>query len=89
MSYNQDKRNLFIVLGLVIVAALALTLWLASGRELVPSVVTRPVGPCAADWYSNYGALVLACPRQDLIRLWPWPIRQPWFEHGDPHERAV
>ncbi len=24
--------------------------------------------------------LVLACPRKDMIRLWPLPVRQPWFE---------
>jgi hypothetical protein len=24
--------------------------------------------------------LMLACPRMDYIRLWPLPIKQPWFE---------
>jgi hypothetical protein len=23
---------------------------------------------------------VLACPRKDMIRLWPLPVQQPWFE---------
>jgi hypothetical protein len=23
---------------------------------------------------------VLACPRKDMIRLWPLPIQQPWYE---------
>jgi len=74
----------------VIAAALALgLLWLASGREIVPGVITRPCGPCAVDWYSNYGVLVLACPCQDLIRLRPLPVIQPWFEHGDPRERVA
>ncbi|MBN2267140.1 MAG: hypothetical protein JW725_02245, partial [Candidatus Babeliaceae bacterium] len=24
--------------------------------------------------------LALACPRKDLIRIWPLPVRNPWFE---------
>lgn len=24
--------------------------------------------------------VVLACPRMDMIRLWPLPVQQPWFE---------
>ena len=28
--------------------------------------------------------LVLACPRMDMIRLWPLPVQRPWFEDGDP-----
>ena len=34
-------------------------------------------------------ALVLACPRQDYIRLWPWPILQPWFEDNDTRYRLA
>ena len=79
-----------LVIGMATVAALTLgLLWLASGREIVPGVITRPCRPCAVDWYSNYGVLVLACPRQDLIRLRPLPVIQPWFEHGDPRERVA
>ena len=25
--------------------------------------------------------LVLACPKADMIRLWPLPVLQPWFEN--------
>ncbi len=28
--------------------------------------------------------IALACPRMDMIRLWPLPVRQPWFEGFDP-----
>ena len=24
--------------------------------------------------------IVLACPRMDMIRLWPLPVKKPWFE---------
>jgi len=27
--------------------------------------------------------VVLACPRKDMIRLWPFPGQQPWFEDKD------
>jgi hypothetical protein len=26
--------------------------------------------------------VVLACPGVDLVRLWPLPMQQPWFEDG-------
>ena len=41
-------------------------------------------GPCDVDWYAKRGALVLACPRQDMTRLWPLPMVHPWFDDGDP-----
>ena len=63
---QPDKSKVAVcalVIGAVIVAALALgLLWLASGREIAPGVISRGCGPCAVDWHSNYGALVLACP---------------------------
>lgn len=77
-----------LVIVAVIVAALVLA-WLASGRDLVPGVTTRALGPCAVDWHAQYGALVLACPRHEKTRLWPLPMIYPWFEHGDPRERAA
>ena len=39
--------------------------------------------------YLMIGTLVLACPRQDYIRLWPWPILQPWFEDNDTRYRLT
>ena len=31
---------------------------------------------------SERPALVLACQGQDLIKVWPLPVEQPWFEDG-------
>ena len=28
--------------------------------------------------------IALACPGVDMIRLWPLPVQQPWFEDHDP-----
>ena len=28
--------------------------------------------------------IILACPGTDMIRLWPLPVQQPWFEDYDP-----
>jgi len=25
--------------------------------------------------------VVQACPRMDMIRIWPLPVQQPWFEY--------
>ena len=78
------------VIGAVIVATLALgLLWLAAGHKFVPGVTARVLGPCSVAWHAKRGALVLACPRQDMTRLWPLPKIHPWFEDDDPRERAA
>jgi hypothetical protein len=61
---------------------LALTLhWLVfQATETVPGVTSRPFGPCGVDWFSERPALVLACLRNDMIRLWPLPVEHLWFE---------
>jgi hypothetical protein len=62
--------------------SLAFTLhwWVFQARETVPGITSRPLGPCYLDWFSERPALVLACPRTDIIRLWPLPVEYPWFE---------
>jgi len=75
----RTQRLVFLLIGCVVVAVLILA-WLASGRELVPGVTERPLGACVVDWHAKRGALVLACPRQDMTRLWPLPMMPPWFE---------
>jgi len=51
-----------------------------TGAERVPGVVTHAIGPCDVDWYGARPALVVVCPGQDLIRVWPLPVEQPWIE---------
>jgi hypothetical protein len=65
---------------------LAATLhWLLfQATEAVPGVTSRPLGPCYLDWFSERPALVLACPRTDMIRLWPLPVEHQWFEEPWP-----
>lgn len=69
-----------------LLAALLITLalWWSSGREVAPGVVSRDIGPCDLDWHSARGALVLACPGHEYVRLWPWPVVSPWWEDTDP-----
>ena len=50
-----------------------------TGRESVSGVITHQIGPCDVDWYGERSALVVACPGQDLIRVWPLPVEQPWW----------
>ena len=62
-----------------------LTVWYQTGRERVPGVVTHQIGPCDVDWYGVRPALVVACPGRDMIRVWPLPMEQPWWEKSrDP-----
>ena len=62
--------------------------WLLfQGQQIAPGVIVRPLGPCDVDWYEQRGgAIVIACPYTDLIRLWPLPIEQPWWEHSPYNE---
>ena len=72
---------------LFLIIAIALILvplhWLLfQGREVVPSVVARPLGPCDVDWYGQRGGIVtIGCPGMDDLKVWPLPAEQPWFEH--------
>ena len=44
-------------------------------------MITRPPGPCDIDWFQKKGGvLVLGCPHMDMLRLWPLPFEQPWWE---------
>lgn len=67
---------------IVIIIAVALHWLIFQGREVVPGVIARPVGPCDVEWFGARGGMVvIACPHTDLIKLWPLPIEQPWFEN--------
>ena len=84
MKTGKRLSKLRTILLIVLVLLVALTLhWLIfQGREIVPGVIARPLGPCDVDWYGNRGGIVaLGCPHMDYIKLWPLPIEQPWFEH--------
>jgi hypothetical protein len=93
------RRVTRLLKSLLIAGAIALSLacgfalhWLLfQGREIVPGVTTRPLGPCCLDWFDDRGALVLSCPRTDMIRVWPLPVAYPWFEEpiADPVKDSV
>lgn len=72
-----------ILLVLVLVAGIAIA---NKPQKLSDGVWSVEVGRCAVDYYTpptqDQRTLVLACPGVDLIRLWPWPPMQPWFEDG-------
>lgn len=66
---------------LILLVALQLHWRLFQGQGSVPSVITRPLGPCDVEWFANKGGvLVLGCPHMYMLKLWPLPIQQPWFE---------
>ena len=49
-------------------------------HEVVPGVIARPLGACDVQYHAQWNATVLACPHTDLIKVWPLPIVQPWYE---------
>ena len=44
---------------------------------------------CELDYHvAPVSAIALACPHVDYIRLWPWPMVQPWEEPERAPERV-
>jgi hypothetical protein len=81
---DKPGDKLFTFLNVAFVVVLGLVARNASGYELLPRVVTHTLGPCDLDWHSERPALVLACPGQDLIKVWPLPPASPWWEEEPP-----
>ena len=47
------------------------------------------VAGCELDYHlAPVGAIALACPHVDYIRLWPWPMIQTWEEQVSPRWRS-
>ena len=88
MDYQPADR-LFAVMNAILIVALFLIAWQVLGYEPVPGVVVHDIGPCALDWHHARPALVLACPGRDMIRMWPLPVVQPWFEDPIEDERST
>ncbi len=67
-------------LALAVIFMLIPLHWLLfQGQEVVPGVITHPLGPCDVDWFENRGGvLVLGCPHMDMLKQWPLPVEQPW-----------
>lgn len=43
-------------------------------------VFELPLGPCVLDVFTGENTLVVACPGRDMLRVWPLPVGQPWWE---------
>ncbi len=82
------KKHWRFVVFLVIVDLLFLAgLYLTTGgvRKLTDTIWTvKVVAGCEMDFLTSRGVVALACPGEDLYRLWPLPVVHPWFEDPDP-----
>ncbi len=85
---DQPTDRLFVIANVLLIVALFVMAWQALGYELAPGVIVHDIGPCALDWHRARPALVLACPGQDMLRVWPLPVVQPWFEDDAPARPA-
>ena len=82
----RRQATLFI---LVFTITLAATYGLLASRTYLDNdgiTGFKLIGGCKLYYFTQPAqpmkAWVLACPRTDLIRLWPLPVQQPWFEDG-------
>jgi len=65
----------------------ALLIWIALRSPPVGNVVALPLGTRGLWTYTDRQVIVVACPRHDLIRIWPLPVISPWFE--DPFDPLI
>ena len=71
---------------LMLLAILGVAVWGVLGAyEPAPGAkVLRLPGRCELIYFDTtlqpISTLALACPRQGMVRLWPWSVVQPWFE---------
>jgi hypothetical protein len=77
-----SEDRLFVWLNWLVAAAMAVTTTFFQGRWLTPDVYTVPLGRFDVDWHVDRGIMAVACVGRDLIRLWPLPVEQPWWEDG-------
>ena len=71
----------FECLNWLFAAAILVALVFFQGRWLTPNVYTVPLGRCDVDWHVDRGIVAVACVGRDMIKVWPLPMVQPWFEH--------
>ncbi len=54
-------------------------------RKLTETTWTvKLVADCEMDFVTSVGAVALACPGVDYMRLWSLPVMQPWQSTPDP-----
>jgi hypothetical protein len=80
-------RRKVIVFILVFIISLAATYDLLASRtssDIDGVTGFRLAGGCKVYYFTQpaqpMNVWVLACTRTDMIRLWPLPVQQPWFE---------
>jgi len=85
MESKKKRKHLVLPILALLLALIAGSLAFRSYR-LTPHVLHIPlIARCELEVYQVSSAqptfaVVLACPRVDSIRLWPFPITQPWAE---------
>ena len=80
----RRKGVLFLIFA-VIILTLGVGLLASRIHEVIPGAITIELaGSCTLTHFDTtlqpVNTLVLACPKMDMIKLWPLPIEQPWFE---------
>ena len=88
----NDLRDTVVTILLVALLTLPWAYGVMSARTFHPiegiTAINLPA-KCQLQYYyppvETVNTLVLTCPGTEMMRLWPLPVQQPWFERG--HER--
>lgn len=68
---RSADESVYVSAAITLIAALVICLAIASTLE---------IKGCNIDTWR--GGVVLLCRGTDPIRIWPWPVVQPWSEDG-------
>jgi len=81
----MQRKLLFFLLSFLVSLTSGYDFLASRTHENVPGATAfELVGRCKLIHFDTrlqpVNTLVLACPKKDMIRLWPLPVQQPWFE---------
>ena len=81
----MDRRVVIFLVTLFLMLSLATTFFVSRNHESIPGATDIPlIVRCELIFFDTrlqpVNTLVFGCPRMDMFRLWPLPIKHPWFE---------
>lgn len=81
----QHKKAAALILAFLVIIVGAIGYVLVTAEKLVPGAISYHLpARCEIIYFDTSlqptRTLALACPGVDMIRFWPLPIQNPWFE---------
>lgn len=78
-------KELLLFLSTILILTLSFIFIMLKTKEIIPGATSTELpGHCEIIQFSRVlqsaYTIAIACPMKDMIRLWPFPMQNPWFE---------